>query len=70
MSRKNPQLTDETGRVRALQHGERDDFFFPSTMISKRIEADVRFTVQELYDEARRTVEALDRRYGVDRLRS
>ena len=62
--------TDDHGRVRALQYGEGDDLFFPSTMISKRIEANVLFTVQELYDEMRRTVEALDRRYGNSRLRS
>ena len=46
-------VEDELGRSRALRLGESDELVYPVTMISKRVEADVRFTVNELYAKAR-----------------
>lgn len=49
---------DSYGRSRALRVGESEDVIFPVTMISKRVEGDVPFRVDELYRETARTVEA------------
>jgi hypothetical protein len=46
-------VEDELGRSRALRLGESDDLVYPVTMISKRVEKDIRFTVEELYAKAR-----------------
>jgi hypothetical protein len=46
-------VEDELGRSRALRLGESDERVYPVTMISKRVEADVQFTVNELYAKAR-----------------
>ena len=45
-------VEDELGRSRALRLGESDELVYPVTMISKRVEADIRFTVDELYAKA------------------
>jgi len=45
-------LKDKLGRSRALRWKDTDSFVFPVTMISKRVERDVRFTVEELYAKA------------------
>jgi len=45
-------VEDELGRSRALRFEDTDTLVFPITMISKRVERDVRFTVDELYDKA------------------
>lgn len=45
-------VEDELGRSRALRFGDTDALVFPVTMISKRVERDVRFTVDELYGKA------------------
>lgn len=48
---------DQLGRSRALRLGATDVVLFPVTMISKRVERDVPFRVEELYRKAARTVE-------------
>lgn len=45
-------VEDDLGRSRALRFEDTDTLVFPITMISKRVERDVRFTVDELYDKA------------------
>jgi hypothetical protein len=50
-------VEDELGRSRALRLGESDDRVYPITMISKRVEKDVRFTVNELYAKAQEIAE-------------
>lgn len=50
-------VQDEYGRSRGLRLGETQVVIFPVTMISKRIELDVDFTVDELYRKSRQTVE-------------
>ena len=45
-------VEDELGRSRALQWGEGEDLVFPVTMISKRVEVDLRFRVVDLYEKA------------------
>ena len=60
-------VEDELGRTRALQYGDSENFVFPVTMISKRVEADVRFTVAELYEKTRSTVEAFRKEPGSTR---
>jgi hypothetical protein len=45
-------VEDELGRSRALRLGESDELVYPVSMISKRVEADIRFTVDELYAKA------------------
>jgi hypothetical protein len=45
-------VEDELGRSRALRFGDTDALVFPVTMISKRVERDIRFTVDELYKKA------------------
>jgi hypothetical protein len=45
-------VEDDLGRSRALQWGEGEDLIFPITMISKRVEVDLRFSVEELYEKA------------------
>jgi hypothetical protein len=47
---------DELGRSRALRLGGTDVVVFPVTMISKRVERDVPFRVEELYRKALETV--------------
>jgi hypothetical protein len=49
-------LQDELGRSRALRFGETDVVLFPVTMISKRVEAGLPVSVEELWEKARRTV--------------
>jgi len=51
-------VNDEIGRSRALRMGDTEVLIFPITMISKRVEQGVPFTVQALYDQTVRTVEA------------
>ncbi len=46
-------VEDALGRSRALRLDGTDVLFFPVTMISKRVEADVEFTVAELYLKAK-----------------
>jgi hypothetical protein len=50
-------VEDELGRSRALRLGTSDELVYPVTMISKRVERDVRFTVRELYDKAQAIAE-------------
>lgn len=57
-------VEDDRGRSRALQYGEQEDLIFPVTMISKRVEADVRFSIQELWDKTRKTVQEIRVRVG------
>jgi Domain of unknown function (DUF3806) len=45
-------VQDEVGRSRALRYRDTDTLVFPVTMISKRVEADVRFKVRDLYAKA------------------
>ena len=45
-------VKDKLGRSRALRWKDTESFIFPVTMISKRVERDVRFTVEELYAKA------------------
>jgi len=45
-------VVDDLGRSRALQWGDGEDLIFPITMISKRVEVDLRFRVEDLYDKA------------------
>jgi hypothetical protein len=47
-------VEDELGRSRALRLRESDELVYPVTMISKRVEADVQFTVDELYAKAQK----------------
>lgn len=47
-------VEDELGRSRALRMGESDELIFPVTMISKRVERDIRFSVEELYATAQK----------------
>lgn len=49
--------TDDLGRSRAVRLPDSDFVLFPVTMISKRIERDVAFTVDELYRKSARQVE-------------
>jgi hypothetical protein len=57
-------VEDELGRSRALQWGEGEDLIFPITMISKRVEVDLRFRVEELYEKVGVAVEGFRRRAG------
>lgn len=50
-------VEDEWGRSRALRLGQTETVIFPVTMVAKRIERDVDFTLDELYRKTRRTVE-------------
>jgi hypothetical protein len=52
---------DEDGRSRALRLGETDFVVFPVTMISKRVERDVPFTIEELYRKTALELEASGR---------
>ncbi|MDH3519927.1 MAG: DUF3806 domain-containing protein [Myxococcales bacterium] len=45
-------VQDEIGRSRALRFADSDTLVFPVTMISKRVEKDIRFGVSELYAKA------------------
>ncbi len=45
-------VEDEYGRSRALRYEETRNLVFPTTMISRRVEAELRFTVLELYETA------------------
>lgn len=51
-------LEDDLGRSRALRLDETDVVLFPVTMISKRVELDVPFRVEDLYQKAVHTVES------------
>jgi hypothetical protein len=44
-------VEDRLGRSRALRFRESQNLVFPITMISKRVEGNVRFRVRELYDK-------------------
>jgi hypothetical protein len=44
-------VEDRLGRSRALRFRESQNLVFPVTMISKRVEGNVRFRVRELYDK-------------------
>jgi len=55
-------LEDEVGKSRALRYRDTRTLFFPVTMISKRVMADERVRVRELYDEVAAEVERLQRR--------
>lgn len=55
-------VNDDVGRSRALRYGEGEDVIFPVTMISKRVEADVRFRVLELYEKSARSLDEFSRR--------
>jgi hypothetical protein len=50
---------DDLGRSRALQLNATDNFLFPVTMISRRIEAGNTTPVQAIYDKAVTTIEPL-----------
>lgn len=50
---------DDLGRSRALQLNDTDNFLFPVTMISRRIEAGNTTPVQAIYDKAITTIEPL-----------
>lgn len=47
---------DDVGRSRALRLGDTDVVLFPVTMISKRVEAGIKVSVDELWRNAARTV--------------
>lgn len=49
-------LEDNLGRSRALRLDETAVLLFPVTMISRRVEAEIQFTVRELYEHARGVV--------------
>lgn len=50
---------DDLGRSRALQLNETDNFLFPVTMVSRRIEAGNTTPVQAIYDKAIITISPL-----------
>lgn len=50
-------VVDEYGRSRALRGQGRDDLFFPVTMISKRVVADMQVDVRKLYDSIAGSIE-------------
>lgn len=45
-------LRDKYGRSRALQYKGTENYVFPVTMISRRVEGDLDFTVAELFEKA------------------
>jgi hypothetical protein len=45
-------LRDKYGRSRALQYKATENYVFPITMISRRVEGDLEFIVKELFDKA------------------
>ena len=55
-------VDDQYGRTRALQYGDREDVFFPITMISRRYEKNIPVDVDELYRNMEAEVAALSRR--------
>ena len=55
-------VDDRYGRTRALQYGDREDVFFPVTMISKRYEKNIPVDVDELYRKMAAEVASLGRR--------
>jgi hypothetical protein len=57
-------VDDDLGRSRALRFGETENLIFPVTMISKRVERNVRFRVSELFEKARESVEEFRRTTG------
>lgn len=57
-------VNDEIGRSRALRYGEGEDFVFPVTMISKRVEAKLQVRVRELYEKSGRSVDEFSQRAG------
>ena len=48
---------DKHGRSRALRLGETDNFLFPITMISRRVEAGAKVDVEAVYKKARASIE-------------
>lgn len=57
-------LRDQYGRSRALQYKLTENYLFPVTMISKRVEVDLSFTVVELYEKAVEVATEADGRIG------
>ena len=57
-------VNDDLGRSRALRFGETDNLIFPITMISKRVERNVRFEVSELFEKTRESVDEFRRLSG------
>lgn len=57
-------LRDKYGRSRALRYKLTENFLFPVTMISKRVEADLSFNVAELYEKAVAIVAEADKEIG------
>ncbi len=57
-------VEDDLGRSRALQFGDGENFIFPITMISKRVEVDLGVRVTDLYKKAEAEVEGFRRRAG------
>jgi hypothetical protein len=51
-------VDDDFGRSRALRIGERGDYIYPVTMISKRYEKGIPVVVEELYAKARSVAES------------
>ena len=58
-------VNDDYGRSRALQIGDDEDFVFPVTIISKRVEAGQTVYVDTLYEEAAATVREVRARRGL-----
>jgi hypothetical protein len=63
-------VNDDVGRSRALQWGDGEDLIFPVTMLSKRVEVDLGFRVQVLYDKVVDTVNGFEMRSGGSRRRA
>jgi len=57
-------VNDDLGRSRALRYGEGEDLVFPVTMISKRVEANMKVQVRELYEKSGLNVDEFSRRAG------
>ena len=50
-------LEDRLGRSRVLRFRESENLVFPVTMISKRVEGNVRFRVHELFEKTANEVD-------------
>lgn len=50
---------DKMGRSRALRYKDSNNFLFPMTMISRRVEVDNRTPVSAIYDKAWRAIDAI-----------
>jgi hypothetical protein len=49
--------SDKHGRSRALRMGKTDNFLFPITMISRRVEAGAKVDVEAVFEKARSSIE-------------